>query len=49
MNSMELRKIEEAKVKCAERFFTALNEKIDSHKVKYGVVQGFEGLMGIVG
>jgi len=41
MSSMELRKIEAAKVHCAEEHFKA----ISSDSVKYGVIDSFEELM----
>ena len=44
MDSLELRKIEDAKIKCAGRHF----EKISSKAVKYGVVNSYEKLMEIV-
>lgn len=44
MSTMQLRKIEEAKIDCARKFF----EKIATDKVKYDVVDSFERLMDIV-
>ena len=44
MSSMELRKIEESKIKCAQKFF----HKITSDNVKYEVVDCFETLMNLV-
>ena len=44
MSSMDLRKIEVAKIECARKFFT----KITSEQVKYDVVDGYGKLMGLV-
>ncbi|MDH7579141.1 MAG: hypothetical protein QHH75_15320 [Bacillota bacterium] len=44
MDSLELRKIEEAKIHCARKHF----EKISSSSVKYDIVQNYEKLLEIV-
>jgi type III restriction enzyme len=44
MSSMELRPIEETKIKCAQKFFA----KITSDKVIYGVVNSYSKLMELV-
>ena len=44
MSSMELRKIEEAKLDCARKFFA----KISADQVKYAVVDGYGKLMELV-
>lgn len=44
MDSLELRKIEEAKIHCAKKHF----EKISNNSVKYDVVQNYEKLLEIV-
>ena len=44
MSSMDLRKIEESKIKCARKFFA----KITSDQVKYDVVDGYGKLMDLV-
>lgn len=44
MSSMDLRKIEDAKMKCARKFFT----KITSNQVKYNVVNSYGKLMELV-
>jgi type III restriction enzyme len=44
MDSLELRKIEDAKIHCAEKHF----EKISNKTVKYGVVNSYEKLLEIV-
>ena len=49
MSSMELRLIEDVKIKCARKFFSEINRKIDPEHVKYDVVKNFGTLMGIVG
>ena len=44
MTSMELRKIEESKIKCARKFFA----KITSDQVKYDMVNSYSKLMDLV-
>jgi type III restriction enzyme len=44
MSSMELRDIEKAKMKCADKFFA----KISSDQVKYGMVTSYSKLMELV-
>lgn len=44
MQSMELREIEQCKIKCAKKFFS----KITSEQVKYGVVDSYGKLMELV-
>jgi type III restriction enzyme len=44
MDSLELRKIEEAKIHCARKHF----EKISNNSVKYGAVENYERLLEIV-
>jgi type III restriction enzyme len=44
MSSLELRKIEEAKIHCARKHF----EKISNGKVQYGVVDSYEKLLEVV-
>lgn len=44
MDSLELRKIEEAKIHCAKKHF----EKISNNSVKYDVVENYEKLLEIV-
>jgi type III restriction enzyme len=44
MSSLELRRIEEVKIECAQRFFC----KITSDQVKYGVVDSYSKLMELV-
>jgi type III restriction enzyme len=46
---MELRAIEKTKIECARKFFDTLNQKIDSNKVNYDVVDNYEKLMELVG
>ncbi len=48
MSSMQLREIEKEKIKCARKFFEALNEKIDPDKIKYDTVNSFDKLMELV-
>ena len=49
MSSMQLRKIEETKIACAQKFFDGINEHIQSDKVKYDVVTDYGKLMDVVG
>lgn len=44
MSSLELRKIEEARIECAKKFFA----KISSDQVKYDMVDSYEKLMTLV-
>jgi type III restriction enzyme len=44
MSSMELRKIEECKINCAQKFFAG----ITTDQVKYDVVSDYAKLMDIV-
>ena len=44
LSSMDLRKIEEAKIECARKFFA----KITSDQVKYDVVNSYGKLMELV-
>ena len=44
MNTMDLRPIEDAKIKCAEKHFKAISKG----NVKYGVVNSYEKLLEIV-
>jgi type III restriction enzyme len=48
MSSMVLNKIEDAKIKCAHKFFSEINRKFSLDKVKYGVVDSFMELMKII-
>ncbi|WP_160712277.1 type III restriction-modification system endonuclease [Chitinophaga solisilvae] len=49
MSSLELRGIEDAKIKCARKYFEAINTKIAHDKVKYDVISDYSKLMEIVG
>lgn len=48
MSSMELREIERTKIECARKFFAEINQKIETEKVKYDVVDSFSKLMDLV-
>ena len=48
MSSMELREIERTKIECARKFFAEINQKIETEKVKYDVVDSFGKLMDLV-
>lgn len=47
LSSFQLKGAEEAKIKCARKFFAALNEK-NGHDVKYDVVTNYTELMQLV-
>ena len=49
MSSMELREIEQTKIKCAQKFFAEINRTINPEHVKYDVVNSYGKLMEIVG
>lgn len=49
MSSLELRGIEDAKIRCARRYFEAINQRIAHDKVKYDVIDSYSKLMEIVG
>lgn len=49
MSSLQLRAIEETKIKCAKKFFEELNQRISRDGVKYGVVDSFANLLNLVG
>ena len=46
--SLQLRGIEEAKIKCARRFFEELNAKVSTDQVQYDVVDDYARLMSLV-
>ena len=48
MSSMELRKIEEKKIECAQKFFAEVNRKINPEHVQYSVVNSYGKLMEVV-
>ncbi len=47
MSSMELREIEQCKIKCATKFFDNLN-KLNADQVKYATVDSYGALMALV-
>ena len=49
MSSLQLREFEKTKIKCAHKFFDAINKQIDGDKVKYDVVTDYAKLMDVVG
>ncbi len=49
LSSLELRELEHTKIKCARQFFAAINQRIASGQVQYGVIDGFDRLMDLVG
>jgi type III restriction enzyme len=48
MSSMDLREIEQIKIKCARKFFNDINKKFAPEQVKYDVVDSFGKLMELV-
>lgn len=48
MSTLELREIEDSKIKCARKFFNAINDRIDSGKVKYEVVKDYDTLLDVM-
>ena len=48
VSSMQFRKVEEAKLDCARRFFHDLNAQLDPETVRYEVVDSFEKLREMV-
>jgi type III restriction enzyme len=48
LSSLELRGIEDAKIKCARKFFDEMSQRIEDGKVRYGVVRDFGDLMDLV-
>jgi type III restriction enzyme len=48
MSTMELRKIEDAKIECAHKFFGEMSRRYASESVKYAVVNSFGKLMEVV-
>ena len=47
MSSLQLKGVEEAKIECARKFFTTLNEK-NGDNVSYDVVTDYSQLMELV-
>jgi type III restriction enzyme len=48
MSSMQLKQIENAKIKCARKFFELLAQKNSKHPVRYDVVTTYDKLMDVV-
>ena len=48
MSTMELRKIEEKRIECAQKFFAEVNRKINPEHVQYSVVDSYGKLMELV-
>ena len=49
MSSMKLRGIEEAKIKCARKFFEQISKRFTEDRIQYGVVTDYGRLMDLVG
>lgn len=48
MSSMDLRQIEEIKIKCARKFFEDINKRFAPEDVTYDVVDSYDKLMELV-
>jgi type III restriction enzyme len=48
MSTLQLKGIENAKIKCARKFFASLNGKPDNKAVKYDVVDSYDSLLQLV-
>jgi len=48
MSTMQLREIEDVRIKCARKFFDEINRKLNPETVKYDVVDSYEKLMDLV-
>ncbi len=48
MSTMQLREIEDVRIKCARKFFDEMNRKLNPETVKYDVVDSYEKLMDLV-
>ena len=49
MSTMQLKKIEEAKIDCARKFFATINAKAQAEQVTYNVVSNYDELLQLVG
>lgn len=49
MSTLQLKGVEQAKIECARKFFTSLNDKAEHEGVKYDVVDTYENLLALVG
>lgn len=53
MSTMQLKKIEEAKIECAKKFFERLEQEVesddDAEKVKFNMVASYSDLLKVVG
>jgi len=49
MSSMKLRGIEEAKIKCARKFFDEISKRVTKDRIRYDVVIDYDKLMDLVG
>ena len=49
MSTLQLRGVEEAKIECARKFFSSLNDKAESGGVKYDVIDSYDSLLQLVG
>jgi len=48
MSTLQLREIEDIRIKCARKFFDEMNRKLDPKQIKYDVVSSYEKLMDLV-
>ena len=53
MSTMQLKKIEEAKIECAKKFFERLEQEVesddDAEKIKFNMVASYSDLLKVVG
>ena len=48
LSSIQFRKLEEIKIKCAKKYFERITDLSDANRVKYGVVDSYSSLMDLV-
>ena len=48
LSTLDLRGVEDHKIKCAKKFFEKLNETVENENVRYGVVTNYQRLMDVV-
>ncbi|MEO1610340.1 MAG: DEAD/DEAH box helicase family protein [Pseudomonadota bacterium] len=48
MSSLQLRKLEQSKIKCARKFFHQISQSVEENRVKYDVVDSYSKLMDVV-
>jgi len=48
LSSMQIKKIEDIKIKCAEKFFNHINQHIEKGRISYGVIANYDDLLDLV-